>query len=148
MSNLRAICRPHAVFASMACCYRSMGRALSVDRHNCSLGRPPPPPPPRCSTVWFDRLGEQRHYESRVRQNRQRRMVSTKASNWTQSKSPYETLGKLSFIQISSNCVEKMKFLCVCVCVFLIMYLMIDLPYMENFALQNWREMQMKSRLR
>ncbi|XP_057775318.1 uncharacterized protein LOC130994286 [Salvia miltiorrhiza] len=89
MSNLRAICKPHAVFASMACCYRSMGRVLSVEKHNCSLGRPPPP---RYFAVWFDRLGEQRRYEPRVRQNRQRRMVATKASNWTNSKSPYETL--------------------------------------------------------
>ncbi|XP_047950540.1 uncharacterized J domain-containing protein C4H3.01 [Salvia hispanica] len=91
MSNLRAICRPHAVFASMACCYRSMGRVSSLEKHSRSLGRPPPPPP-RYIAVWFDRLGEQRPYEPRVRQNRQRRMVATKASNWTDSKSPYETL--------------------------------------------------------
>ncbi|KAH6834728.1 Chaperone DnaJ-domain superfamily protein [Perilla frutescens var. hirtella] len=90
MSNLRAICRPHAVFSSMASCYRSIGRVLSVEKHNCSLGRPPLPP--RFFAVWFDRLGEKRQHEPRVRQNRQRRMVSTKAANWTDSKSPYETL--------------------------------------------------------
>lgn len=90
MSNLRAICRPHAVFSSMACCYRSMGRVLSVENHNCSLR----PPSSSFFAVWFDRLGEQRKYEPQVRLNRQRRMVATKASNWTDSKSPYETLGK------------------------------------------------------
>lgn len=85
------------MFSSMACCYRSMGRALSVEKHYCSLGRPPPP---RFFAVWFDSLGEQRQYEPRARQNRQRRMVATKASNWTESKSPYETLGNFLLLSL------------------------------------------------
>ncbi|KAK6130638.1 hypothetical protein DH2020_035613 [Rehmannia glutinosa] len=90
MSNLRAICRPHAVFSSMACCYRSMARVSSVEHTYCSSR--PPPSSSSVFAVWFDGLGEQRKYEPRVRLNRQRRMVSTKATNWTDSKSPYETL--------------------------------------------------------
>ncbi|KAI3460002.1 hypothetical protein Pfo_016665 [Paulownia fortunei] len=82
MSNLRAICRPHAVFSSMACCYRSIATLSSVENRNCSLR-----PPSSVFAVWFDRK-----YEPPVRLNRQRRMVATKASNWTDSKSPYETL--------------------------------------------------------
>ncbi|KAL8491397.1 hypothetical protein ACS0TY_023139 [Phlomoides rotata] len=89
MSSLRAVCRPHAAFSSMACCYRSMGRILPVENHNCNLK---PPSSSSFFVVWFDRLGEQRKSEPRVRLNRQRRMVATKASNWTDTKSPYETL--------------------------------------------------------
>ncbi|GFP79048.1 chaperone protein dnaj [Phtheirospermum japonicum] len=88
MSNLRAICRPHAVFASMSCCYRSMARVSSFDRHYCSSR----PSSSSIFAVWFDKLGKQRKYEPRVRLNRQRRMVATKASNWTDTRSPYETL--------------------------------------------------------
>ncbi|KAL0352324.1 UNVERIFIED_CONTAM: Chaperone protein DnaJ [Sesamum calycinum] len=42
--------------------------------------------------VWFDQLGARGKYEPRVRLNQQRRMVATRASNWTDSKSPYDTL--------------------------------------------------------
>ncbi|KAK6116115.1 hypothetical protein DH2020_008384 [Rehmannia glutinosa] len=74
----------------MACCYRSMARVSSVEHTYCSSR--PPPSSSSVFAVWFDGLGEQRKYEPRVRLNRQRRMVSTRATNWTDSKSPYETL--------------------------------------------------------
>ncbi|CAA0840789.1 Chaperone DnaJ-domain superfamily protein [Striga hermonthica] len=92
MSNLRAVCRPHAVFSSMACFYRSMASVSSFHHHCCSLRPPLSSQSSSIFAVWFDRLGEERKQEPRVRPNRQRRMVATKASNWTDSRSPYETL--------------------------------------------------------
>ncbi|KAL2249817.1 dnaJ homolog subfamily C member 8-like [Sesamum indicum] len=91
MSNLRAICRPNVVFSSMACCYRSVIRVASLENPsgNCRAGSPSST---SIFAVWFDQLGTPGKYEPRVRLNQQRRMVATRASNWTDSKSPYDTL--------------------------------------------------------
>ncbi|KAK4417407.1 Chaperone protein DnaJ [Sesamum alatum] len=91
MSNLRAICRPHAVFSSMACCYRSVIRVASMENPSGNF-RAGSSSSSSIFAVWFDQLGAQRKYEPRVRLNQQRRMVATRASNWTDSKSPYDTL--------------------------------------------------------
>ncbi|KAL0361587.1 UNVERIFIED_CONTAM: Chaperone protein DnaJ [Sesamum radiatum] len=91
MSNLRALCRPHVVFSSMACCYRSVIRVASMENPNgnCRAGSSSSS---SIFAVWFDHLGAPGKYEPRVRLNQQRRMVATRASNWTDSKSPYDTL--------------------------------------------------------
>ncbi|KAL0432733.1 UNVERIFIED_CONTAM: hypothetical protein Slati_2607600 [Sesamum latifolium] len=86
MSNLRAICRPHAVLSSTACCYRSVVKVYSVENPKSSVR---PPSSSSVYAVWFGGLGE---HGPGGRLNRQRRMVATRASNWTDFKSPYETL--------------------------------------------------------
>ncbi|PIN07554.1 hypothetical protein CDL12_19873 [Handroanthus impetiginosus] len=91
MSNLRAICRPHAVFSSMACCCRSMIRFSSVKNDSNNLRVGSSASSSSVFAVWFDKLGAVK-YEPRLRLNQQRRMVATRAANWTDSKSPYETL--------------------------------------------------------
>ncbi|KAL3830465.1 hypothetical protein ACJIZ3_019267 [Penstemon smallii] len=97
MSNLKAVCRPHAVFSSLACCYRSMIRiSSSIEYSSNSNFRN------RRSTlsssvfaVWFESVEKKNDVSvsgRRGRLNQHRRMVATKASNWTDTKSPYETL--------------------------------------------------------
>ncbi|KAL7127796.1 hypothetical protein ABFS83_14G275200 [Erythranthe nasuta] len=90
MTNLRAICRPQTVFSSVAFCYRSMAWVSSIESPSYSWR--PPSTSSSGFAVCYDKLGERSKYEPRVRLNRQRRMVATRASNWTDSKSPYETL--------------------------------------------------------
>ncbi|CAA3011250.1 pre-mRNA-splicing factor cwf23 [Olea europaea var. sylvestris] len=91
MSNLRAICRPHSVFSSMTCCYRSIIRVSSTVNAITNLGSRSSSRP-LVFAVWIDRFGAQKKNEARVRLNQQRRMVATWASSWTDQKSPYETL--------------------------------------------------------
>ncbi|XP_051118030.1 uncharacterized protein LOC127242521 isoform X3 [Andrographis paniculata] len=89
MSNLRSMCRPHAVFSSPASCRRSMMKVSSVSGScDSSMFKSFS----SNFSVAFDRLGEQRKCEGWQRLNRQRRMVALRASNWTDSKSPYDTL--------------------------------------------------------
>ncbi|XP_073282512.1 uncharacterized protein [Primulina huaijiensis] len=90
MSNLRAICRLQVVFSSMTCCCRSITRVSSIESPSSNNFRLRPYSP--VFSVWFDRLGEQRKNGPRVRLNHQRRMVASRASNWADDKSPYETL--------------------------------------------------------
>ncbi|KAL0439796.1 UNVERIFIED_CONTAM: Chaperone protein DnaJ [Sesamum latifolium] len=91
MSNLRAICRPHVVFSSMACCYRSVIMVASMENPSGNF-RAGSSSSSSIFAVWFDQLGAPGKYEPRGRLNQQRRMVATRASNWTDSKSPYDTL--------------------------------------------------------
>ncbi|KAI3465077.1 hypothetical protein Pfo_021740 [Paulownia fortunei] len=92
MSNLRAICRPHAVFSSMGCCYRSIIRVSYMENPSSNFRPGSSSSSSSVFAVWFDKLGAQRKCEPRVRLNQQPRMVFTRASNWTDTKSPYETL--------------------------------------------------------
>ncbi|XP_073135370.1 uncharacterized protein [Henckelia pumila] len=89
MSNLRSICRPQVVFSSMTCCCRSIPRVPSIESPSNSFRVRSYSP---VFAVWFDRLGQQRKNGPRVRLNQHRRMAATRASNWTDDKSPYETL--------------------------------------------------------
>lgn len=85
MSNLRTICRPYTVFSSIICC-RQRQRA----RPRVSL--PNPNYRPQFSSPWFDSLGlNSNGAEPWFRVNQRRTMVH--ASNWSDQKSPYETLG-------------------------------------------------------
>ncbi|KAI6690852.1 hypothetical protein NL676_027680 [Syzygium grande] len=90
MSNLRSICRPHAVVASIACC-RSQARARSkVTRvpFQSSSGEPPRLNSP--SSFVFTWSNSERAEPTWFRANQRRTMV--KASSWAEEKSPYETL--------------------------------------------------------
>lgn len=85
MSNLKTICRPYTVFSSIICC-RHRQRA----RPRVSL--PNPNYRPQFSSAWFDSLGlNSNGAEPWYRVNQRRTMVH--ASNWSDQKSPYETLG-------------------------------------------------------
>ncbi|XP_076906980.1 uncharacterized protein LOC143563291 [Bidens hawaiensis] len=92
MSNLRSICRPHhAIYSSITICYnrtrcrpRSMAvvtaaASNSLQNHNSSNSRP------RLSYGIVDGV-------KLVSRERQRRTVVTAAANWTDDKSPYDTL--------------------------------------------------------
>jgi len=84
MSNLKTICRPYTVFSSIICC-RHRQRA----RPRVSL--PNPNYRPQFSSAWFDSLGlNSNGAEPWYRVNQRRTMVH--ASNWSDQKSPYETL--------------------------------------------------------
>lgn len=85
MSNLRTTCRPYTVFSSIICC-RQRQRA----RPRVSL--PNPNYRPQFSSPWFDSLGlNSNGAEPWFRVNQRRTMVH--ASNWSDQRSPYETLG-------------------------------------------------------
>ncbi|EPS70762.1 hypothetical protein M569_03999, partial [Genlisea aurea] len=88
MSALRGICRPQVVFSSVATGWKTASRISIAESPNCSSNS-------RFSVFAgpYDGLGDKRKGELRSKLNRQKRMVATKASsNWTESKSPYETL--------------------------------------------------------
>ncbi|XP_075516765.1 uncharacterized protein LOC142551418 [Primulina tabacum] len=89
MSNLRAVCRPQVVFSSMTCCCRLITRVTSIESSSNNFRVRLYSP---VFAVWFDRLGQQRKNGPRMRLNQHRRMVATRASDWTDDKSPYETL--------------------------------------------------------
>lgn len=86
---MRAICRPQVVFSSLTCCCRSITRVPSIGIPSNGFRVRSYSP---VSAVWFDRSGQQRKNGQRVRLNQHRGMVATRASNWTDNKSPYETL--------------------------------------------------------
>ncbi|KAF7139858.1 hypothetical protein RHSIM_Rhsim06G0087100 [Rhododendron simsii] len=91
MSNLRTICRPHTVFSSIAwCCCKDGARSRLRSTTAVRVSILYPNTNPRMSS-FFDssELPTQVPWTSRV--NQRRTMV--KASNWTEAKSPYETLG-------------------------------------------------------
>lgn len=100
MSNLRGICRPHhAVYSSITCCYnRARCRPRSIVRVSNSIRNPNNPPNPRLSssrtTVFFPgNSSDARKMEPLWAgfSNRQRRTL-VRAANWTDEKSPYDTL--------------------------------------------------------
>ncbi|KAM5575874.1 hypothetical protein ABKV19_014688 [Rosa sericea] len=84
MSNLRTICRPHAVFTSFICC-RHQARFSS----RVSFQRNPNYSPPSLSPASSD-FARLNRSESWFRANQRRSIV--RASNWTHPKTPYETL--------------------------------------------------------
>ncbi|KAL6184826.1 hypothetical protein ACLB2K_046226 [Fragaria x ananassa] len=84
MSNLRTICRPHAVFTSFVCC-RHQARFSSRVSFQRNPNHSPSFSP--ASSSDFVRLNRS---ESWFRANQRRSMI--RASNWTHPKSPYETL--------------------------------------------------------
>lgn len=91
MSNLRAICRPHAVFSSITCCCRGL---LVKSAVRVPVRIPSPGPrwttkPPAFST-WFDSSRRIEPWDGVNR--RQRKSIATNSYNWNNSKSPYETL--------------------------------------------------------
>ncbi|KAL7595525.1 hypothetical protein Lser_V15G30924 [Lactuca serriola] len=101
MSNLRGICRPHhAVYSSITCCYsRARCRPRSIVKVSNSIRNPNNSSNPRLSssrsTVFSPGIDS-----SDVRQieplwggfsNHQRRTL-VRAANWTNEKSPYDTL--------------------------------------------------------
>lgn len=89
MSNLRSICRPQAVYFSITCCCRDL---LVKSAIRVSIRNPNSAPRltrPSVVQSWY--------HNSRIekldyRLNQQRKMVTTSAYNWNDSKSPYETL--------------------------------------------------------
>ncbi|GFZ09999.1 chaperone DnaJ-domain superfamily protein [Actinidia rufa] len=92
MSNLRTICRPHTVFSSIACCCRDRARSRSTVTVRISIGNSNSKPrlsSPSVFSVWFD-TSEVPRYEPWLRLNQRRTMV--RASNWSDARSPYETL--------------------------------------------------------
>ncbi|KAL6962615.1 hypothetical protein U1Q18_044546 [Sarracenia purpurea var. burkii] len=86
MSNLRTICRPHTVFSSIACRCRDGARSqwrstvrVSIRHHNSK---------PRLSSP--SGFSDVLKYEPWSRLYQRRTIV--RASNWSDTKSPYETL--------------------------------------------------------
>lgn len=92
MSNLRTICRPHAVFTSFICC-RHQARFSSRVSFQRNPNHSPSLSP--ASSSDFVRLNRS---ESWFRANQRRSMI--RASNWTHPKSPYETLGNWVLVLI------------------------------------------------
>ncbi|XP_024931830.2 uncharacterized protein LOC107422695 isoform X2 [Ziziphus jujuba] len=86
MSNLRSICRPHTVFLSSLICCRNQAYSRVSFRKSDYKSRLPPLP---FFSHRFDSLGS-KGTESWFRVNQRRTLV--RASNWTDQKSPYETL--------------------------------------------------------
>ncbi|KAL3514048.1 hypothetical protein ACH5RR_026765 [Cinchona calisaya] len=94
MSNLRAICRPHTV---LSCCKSVVRVRVSIGKLNLgppSLSSKSPvsvflSPPP---LLGFDSAIKLEPWAARWRLNQQRRMGVKASSNWTDSKSPYDTL--------------------------------------------------------
>ncbi|XP_038716660.1 uncharacterized protein LOC120010049 [Tripterygium wilfordii] len=79
MDNLRAICRPHTVFSTVVC-YRNEARSfIRVPFKN-------PNHRPSLFTPWLESKGNRPWF--RVNQWR----TAVRASNWSDQKSPYETL--------------------------------------------------------
>uniref|UniRef100_A0A1J3FXM0 Chaperone protein DnaJ n=1 Tax=Noccaea caerulescens TaxID=107243 RepID=A0A1J3FXM0_NOCCA len=83
MSNLRAICRPHTVFSAIVCCSRNQTRSIvKVSIKNAGFRTRvsnlyPSSFRSKDSSLWF-----------RVSQ----RKTLVRASNWSEEKSPYDTL--------------------------------------------------------
>ncbi|XP_027090081.1 uncharacterized protein [Coffea arabica] len=95
MSNLRAICRPYAVFS----CCRSVVRVRVSIGSPFNLGSPSLSPKSSVSVflsppplLGLDSAIKMEPWATRWRLNQQRRMGVKASSNWTDSKSPYDTL--------------------------------------------------------
>lgn len=85
MSSLKTLCRPQPLFSFISCRQLFRSRA-SFRSPNCK----PRSPSPSIYSTWLDPLGSSR-IEFGFRGSQRRTVV--KASNWTEQKSPYETLG-------------------------------------------------------
>ncbi|EOY16126.1 Chaperone DnaJ-domain superfamily protein isoform 1 [Theobroma cacao] len=92
MSNLRTICRPHTVFSSFMCCSRhhhhhhhqhQARSRIRVSFRNPNIR-------PSLFSPWLDLSRDLSRKEPWFRVNQRRTLV--RASNWTDQKSPYETL--------------------------------------------------------
>ncbi|KAJ0790681.1 putative DnaJ domain, Chaperone J-domain superfamily [Helianthus annuus] len=98
MSNLRTVCRPHhAVYSSITCCYnRARSRPRSIVSASNSIRNPNSLKPRLSSSAAFYR-GTDSSDGHRTEPfwsgygNRQRRTL-VRATNWTDEKSPYDTL--------------------------------------------------------
>ncbi|KAJ0751543.1 putative DnaJ domain, Chaperone J-domain superfamily [Helianthus debilis subsp. tardiflorus] len=98
MSNLRTVCRPHhAVYSSITCCYnRARSRPRSIVSASNSIRNPNSLKPRLSSSAAFYR-GTDSSEGHRTEPlwsgygNRQRRTL-VRAANWTDEKSPYDTL--------------------------------------------------------
>lgn len=86
MSNLRTLYRPQTLFSFISCSRCHLRFRASFRNPNYK----PRLPSPSLYSTWFDSSGSSRA-EFWVRVN-QRRTV-TRASNWAEQKSPYDTLG-------------------------------------------------------
>ncbi|KAL9312095.1 putative DnaJ domain, Chaperone J-domain superfamily [Arabidopsis thaliana] len=81
MSNLRAICRPYSVFSSIVCCSRHQSRSLfRVSIKNVAFRNQ------SSNSSWF------RSKDSNLWFRLNQRKTLVRASNWSQEKSPYDTL--------------------------------------------------------
>ncbi|XAR62208.1 hypothetical protein NMG60_11016877 [Bertholletia excelsa] len=92
MSNLRTICRPQTLFSSIASCCRdrSRCRSRSIVRFQIqNLNSKPSLSSASVFSAWID-SSDVPKYEPWMRLNQRRTVV--RASNWTDAKSPYETL--------------------------------------------------------
>lgn len=99
MSNLRAICRPHTVFTSIVCCNRHQTRSIywvSIKK----VGFRTRVSNSSSSSSWF------RSKDSNLWFRLNQRKTLVRASNWSEEKSPYDTLGKnnLGFSYQFGNC--------------------------------------------
>lgn len=89
MSNLRSICRPQAVYFSITCCCRDL---LVKSAIRVSIRNPNSAPRLTRPSVLQSWYHNSRIEKLDYRLNQQRKMVTTSAYNWNDSKSPYETL--------------------------------------------------------
>ncbi|GKU87732.1 hypothetical protein SLEP1_g2079 [Rubroshorea leprosula] len=86
MSNLRTVCRPHTVLSSFGC----FGRNPVFQNPDCWRRLSSP-------SIFSPSFGSSRDLKKtdlRFRVNQRRTVVN--AANWTDPKSPYETLGFLN----------------------------------------------------
>lgn len=94
MSNLRALCRPHTVFSAIVCCSRNQTRSIvKVSIKNAGFGT-------RASNLSPSSSSSFRSKDSSLWFRVSQRKTLVRASNWSQEKSPYDTLGKHFFYQI------------------------------------------------
>ncbi|XP_006360291.1 pre-mRNA-splicing factor cwf23 [Solanum tuberosum] len=90
MSNLRSICRPQVVYFSITCCCRDLLGKSAVRVSTWNLNSVPRWTKPPVLQSWYHTSSRIETWDHRL--NQQRKMVTTSAYNWNDSKSPYETL--------------------------------------------------------
>ncbi|KAL3351734.1 hypothetical protein AABB24_020021 [Solanum stoloniferum] len=90
MSNLRSICRPQVVYFSITCCCRDLLGKSTVRVSTWNPNSVPRWTKPPVLQPWYHTSSRIETWDHRL--NQQRRMVTTSAYNWNDSKSPYETL--------------------------------------------------------
>lgn len=91
MSNLRSICRPQAVYFSITCCYcRDLLGKSAVRVSTRSPNSVPRWTKPSVLQSWYHNSRRIETWDHRL--NQQRKMVTSSAYNWNDSRSPYETL--------------------------------------------------------
>lgn len=95
MSNLRSICRPQVVYFSITCCCRDLLGKSAVRVSNWNLSSVSRWTKPPVLQSWYHTSSRMETWDHRL--NQQRKMVTTSAYNWNDSKSPYETLGMFEY---------------------------------------------------